>query len=302
LSPSINYDSARDLKVFLEEQGLGMRKKYGQNFLINREARDRILDALELREGDGVWEIGPGLGAMTGGLLDRGGRVKAFEIDPGFIRILRELWGNEGNFTLVEGDVLKTWRRKDEGEPYLLGNLPYTIGAALLGDLIENKRLFKRMVITIQKEVARRITAGPGSGDYSSFSVLCASAYTIRPVQALSPSSFYPAPHVDSMALRFDLRTDVDPLAYPVLFYSLVRSLFSSRRKTVKNNLAGFAASIGKGRGQNSPGGAGEGPFREIAGEVLKASGIPPERRAETLGLEDFLNLAKVLEGYDGYF
>jgi 16S rRNA (adenine1518-N6/adenine1519-N6)-dimethyltransferase len=277
-----------------------MRKKYGQNFLINREARRRILDALEIREGDRVWEIGPGLGAMTRDLLDRGALVRAFEIDPGFIRILKELWGENRNFTLIEGDVLKTWRSEDPEGDYLLGNLPYTIGAVLLGDFIENRRFFKRMVITIQKEVARRMTSGPGKGDYTSLSVLCASAYTIRPVQVLYPSFFYPVPHVDSQALRFDLRTDMDPSGYPPFFYSLVRSLFSSRRKTVKNNLSVFVASLGKGGVRNPLSKGGGGQVREIAEEVLKASGISPERRAETLSLEDFLGLARALEEYYG--
>ncbi|MDR2103055.1 MAG: 16S rRNA (adenine(1518)-N(6)/adenine(1519)-N(6))-dimethyltransferase RsmA [Treponema sp.] len=299
---SINYDSSRELRIFLEEQGLGMRKKYGQNFLIDREARGRILDALEFQKGDRLWEIGPGLGAMTRGLLDQGARVRAFEIDPGFIRILKELWGERENFILIEGDVLKTWPSGDGGEAYLLGNLPYTIGAALLGDLIEKKRFFKRMVITIQKEVARRMTAGPGNGDYTSLSVLCASAYTIRPVQVLHPSSFYPAPHVNSQALRFDLRTDTDPSAYPVFFYSLVRSLFSSRRKTVKNNLSGFAASLTEGGSRDAAGGSGKKQIREITGEVLTASRISPERRAETLSLEDFLTLARTLEEYYGHY
>jgi 16S rRNA (adenine1518-N6/adenine1519-N6)-dimethyltransferase len=276
-----------------------MRKKYGQNFLIDREARDRILDALEIRTGDLVWEIGPGLGAMTRGLLDRGGRVMAFEIDPGFIRVLRELWGENGNFTLIEGDVLKTWPSMGGGD-YLLGNLPYTIGAVLLGDFIEKKRFFKRMAITIQKEVARRMSSGPGTEDYSSLSVLCASAYTIRPIRVLRPSSFYPPPHVDSQALRFDLRTDVDPASYPALFYPLVRSLFSFRRKTVKNNLSGFVASLKKGGSRPPPGGAGEGQIREITGEALRASGISPQRRAETLSQEDFLRLAGILEDYYG--
>lgn len=298
---SINYDSARDLGAFLKEQGLGMRKKYGQNFLIDRDARERILDALEIQEGDKVWEIGPGLGAMTRGLLNRGALVRAFEIDPGFIKVLRELWGENRNFTLVEGDVIKTWGQEDEGGEYLLGNLPYTIGAALLGDFIEKKRFFKRMVVTIQKEVARRMISGPGKGDYSSFSVLCGSVYTIRAIRILRPSSFYPPPHVDSQALRFDLRTDVDPSSYPALLYPLVRSLFSSRRKNVKNNLSLFAASLGRGGFRPPAGKDGEGRGREIAGNILEAAGISPDRRAETLSLEDFLSLARLLEEYHGY-
>ena len=109
MPPLVNYDSPRELRAFLEGRGLGMRKKFGQNFLINPVARSRLLDALELSPGDAVWEIGPGLGAMTAGLLERGGRVTAFEIDPAFARILREFFAANTAFRLVEGDVLKTW-------------------------------------------------------------------------------------------------------------------------------------------------------------------------------------------------
>ncbi|MDR0624534.1 MAG: 16S rRNA (adenine(1518)-N(6)/adenine(1519)-N(6))-dimethyltransferase RsmA, partial [Treponema sp.] len=224
----INYDSGRELKVFLDEHQLGMRKKFGQNFLINREIRNKLVDALDIGKGEAVWEIGPGLGAMTRELLDRGGRVRAFEIDPGFIRILKELFGGEKNFTLVEGDVIKTWPR-EERAGYLLGNLPYNIGAALLADFIEQGRYFKRIVITVQKEVARRAAALPGSPDYSSFSVLCASAYTVTPLMIIRGSSFYPAPHVDSQGLRLDRKTGPESPACPALFYPLVRGLFSSR-------------------------------------------------------------------------
>jgi 16S rRNA (adenine1518-N6/adenine1519-N6)-dimethyltransferase len=171
----INYDSAAALKALLEERGLGMRKKFGQNFLINPLVRRKLADALEVGEGDAVWEIGPGLGAMTRELLERKARVRAFEIDPGFSALLEDFFKDELNFTLVQGDVLKTWRRAEKAG-YLLGNLPYNIGAVFLADLIEGRRFFKRMVVTVQREVARRMAAKPGSADYSSFSVLIGSA------------------------------------------------------------------------------------------------------------------------------
>ncbi|MDR3334531.1 MAG: 16S rRNA (adenine(1518)-N(6)/adenine(1519)-N(6))-dimethyltransferase RsmA [Treponema sp.] len=285
----LNYDAPAALKRFLDARGLGMRKKFGQNFLINPYAREKLLDALELDPGAAVWEVGPGLGAMTSGLLERGGAVYAFELDPGFSQVLQELFGNRPAFTLIEGDVLKTWRKTDPPARYLLGNLPYTIGAVLLADLIEHHRFFTRMVVTVQREVALRMSARPGSKDYSSFSILCASAYTIRPLMVLKGASFYPVPHVDSQAVRLDLRTDVDPASYPVCLRPLVRHLFSSRRKTIKNNLHRFIASRithGDSRGCG-----------EITMEVLERCGIPEHTRAETLGLEDFLALAQVLEG-----
>ncbi|MDR0525929.1 MAG: 16S rRNA (adenine(1518)-N(6)/adenine(1519)-N(6))-dimethyltransferase RsmA [Spirochaetaceae bacterium] len=265
------YNAPSDLRAFLEEQGLGLRKRFGQNFLINPEARTRLIDALGAGPGDEVWEIGPGLGAMTGELLDRGVSVQAFEIDPGFIRILKTFFGGNSRFSLIEGDVLKTWRTaKPAG--YLLGNLPYRIGARLLGDLIEGGRNFTRLVVMVQREVGQRIIARPGSPEYSSFSVMCASAYRVRPLMVLKGGAFYPVPHVDSQGLQFDFYAN--PREYPPGFYELVRRSFGSRRKTLKNNLRGW----------------------DYAEAGMRLCGIAPDRRAETLELSDFIALASALE------
>jgi len=288
-----------------------MRKKFGQNFLINPVARSRLLDALELSPGDAVWEIGPGLGAMTAGLLERGGQVTAFEIDPAFARILTEFFAANNAFTLIEGDVLKTWPAAssaraaaiteaagsaasancpETGEKLLLfGNLPYNIAAALMGDFIEKGRYFRRMVVTVQQEVALRMCAGPLSPDYSSFSVLCSSVYKITPLLTIRGQSFYPAPRVDSRGVRLDLLPMREKL--PELFYSLVRSLFSERRKTIRNTLSKFVSSVIIKRGCSPE-------FRpaEIAADVLSRSGIAGERRPETLSIDEFAALAAFLE------
>jgi 16S rRNA (adenine1518-N6/adenine1519-N6)-dimethyltransferase len=274
----INYNSSSALQTFLAENGLGMRKKFGQNFLINPGIRDALIRALNAEKGEGVWEIGPGLGAMTRLLLEQGLCVRAFEIDPGFTRILRELFSANANFTLVEGDVLKTWSAEPES-PYLLGNLPYNIAATTLADFIEQGRLFKRMVVTVQREVARRMTAVPDSADYSSFSVLCASVYRVKPLMVIKSASFYPRPHVDSQAVLLELREDSG--AYrPACLYPLVRRLFTSRRKTIKNNLAAFCTARGK--------------PAAMAAEALEH--FNGGKRAENLTLEDFLALAKTVE------
>jgi 16S rRNA (adenine1518-N6/adenine1519-N6)-dimethyltransferase len=278
----INYDSPQALRAFLAERGLGIRKKFGQNFLINPGLRKALADALAPEGGEEVWEVGPGLGAMTCLLLERGLRVKAFEIDPGFCGILREIFREERNFCLIEGDVLKTWTGQDEA-PCLLGNLPYNIGAVLLADFIEKGRFFKRMVVTVQKEVARRMAAPPGSADYSSFSVLCASAYRVRPLMTIRGASFYPAPRVDSQGLCLSLKEPAR--VYPKNFYPLVRHLFSSRRKTVKNNLRRFL-----------------GGNEELARSLLDESGISGEERAENLDIEVFAALAERLETAGGVY
>ena len=285
-----DYNSAAELRSFLERTGLGMRKRYGQNFLINPAVRQRLAGALEAEAGEVVWEIGPGLGAMTALLLEQGLKVRAFEIDPGFVNVLRELFNARQGFTLVEGDVMKTWPAEPPA-PYLLGNLPYNIAAALMADLIERKRLFRRMVVTVQREVALRMTARPGSTDYSSFSVLCASVYTVKPLMVIRGASFYPRPKVDSAGVLLELRPDIAPEAVPVLLYPLVRRLFASRRKKIKNKLRDFIHSgILKGGGAALA-------AEDLTGEALARSGLTGDERAEDMGLEVFTALARTVEG-----
>jgi 16S rRNA (adenine1518-N6/adenine1519-N6)-dimethyltransferase len=274
----INYNSASALRSFLQQEGLGMRKKFGQNFLINPAVRQTLADALDAQSGDEVWEIGPGLGAMTTLLLEKGLKVKAFEIDSGFVRILKREFAEKKNFCLVEGDVLKTWK-DHEAVSFLFGNLPYNIAAAFIADLIEDGRLFKRMVVTVQKEVALRMTASAGSPDYSSFSVLCASAYNVKPLTVIRPSSFFPQPNVDSMAVLLENRNA--PAVVPV-FFPLVRALFSSRRKTIKNNLSVFCAS----HFGNSA----------LSARFLQENALNGMERAEELTMDVFLSLAKSIE------
>jgi 16S rRNA (adenine1518-N6/adenine1519-N6)-dimethyltransferase len=273
-----------------------MRKKFGQNFLINPAVRSRLLDALELESDDEVWEIGPGLGAMTAGLLERGARVTAFEIDPAFARILREFFASESQaFHLIEGDVMKTWRtlgtQTPPAELFLLGNLPYNVAAALLADFIESGRFFKRLVVTVQREVAARMAAAPGCADYSSFSVLCSSVYKVTPLSVIKGSSFYPAPRVDSQGIRLDLITERKEKNK--FFHPLVRALFSSRRKTIRNTLSSFAASVIIKQNNQS---GNKTCSMELAAAVLNLAGISGERRPETLGVHEFAALASFLE------
>jgi len=279
---TINYNSAVALRAFLDQEKLGMQKKFGQNFLINPETRKALVQALNTQNGDEVWEIGPGLGAMTALLLETGLKVKAFEIDLGFIRILKNIFSGNKNFTLVEGDVMKTWHEQ-QAAPFLFGNLPYNVAAALLADFIENDRIFSRMVVTVQKEVALRMTATAGKPDYSSFSVLCASAYKVKPLMTIRPSSFYPQPNVDSMAVLLEKKA---AQKYPAVFYPLVRALFASRRKTIKNNLLTFLSSRFGDTLQNKS------AVQKLVASVLQNNSLNGTERAESLGLETFLSLA----------
>jgi 16S rRNA (adenine1518-N6/adenine1519-N6)-dimethyltransferase len=217
-------------------------------------------------------------------MLDGGARVKAFEIDRGFCGVLKELFSGSENFSLVEGDVLETWRGEGSAE-FLAGNLPYNIAARLIGVFIENGIYFKRMAVTVQREVARRMAAKPGSPDYSSFSVLCSSVYTVKSVVALKSDCFYPAPNVDSMGLCLELKEAARREEYTPLFYRIVRALFASRRKTLKNNLLPFIKPQAVKNGVEAA---------ALCAELLHEAGINPKERAENLACEDFLRLSTV--------
>jgi len=280
----INYNSPAELKNFLDHEGLAMRKKFGQNFLINPQIRNSLVKALDAHNEDDVWEIGSGIGAMTSILLEKGMIVKAFEIDIGFIRILKQFFSHDKNFCLIEGDVMETWPLH-AAAPFLIGNLPYNAAAALLADLIERGRVFSRMVVTVQKETALRMAASAGSKDYSSFSVLCASVYNVKPIMLIKRESFYPQPNVDSMGVLLESKRAGSEAKYPAVFYPLVRSLFASRRKTVKNNLFAFLSARADSYFKNKT-------ALELCFAVLRENNINENERAENLDINAFLSLA----------
>ena len=282
-----DYNSPSEIKNFLESNGLAMQKKFGQNFLINENARKRIIDALDITENSSVWEVGPGLGCMTEEILLRGASLTAFEIDRGFAECLKNFFDSYAEkFSLVEGDVLKTWKKEraafsektgKENPDRFFGHLPYNIAATLIADTIENQVRFDKCVFTVQKEVAKRMTAKPGTEDYSSFSVLCSWAYDINNVIDLAGTNFWPKPNVDSRAVLFTKKEGFPDCENPKLFCKMQRSLFSSRRKNVKNNLGIFLSSA------------------EKAEYALDKAKIMPSLRAEVLTLEQMLVLSDVL-------
>jgi 16S rRNA (adenine1518-N6/adenine1519-N6)-dimethyltransferase len=279
----LDYDSPSALKAFLDSKGMSMQKKFGQNFLINANARKKLADALNITKGSTVWEIGPGLGAETCLLLDKGANVTAFEIDKGFVSALRELFNNYDNFSIVEGDVLKTWKKQLEttGIPdRLFGNLPYNIAATILADFITEGVRFDSVVITVQKEVAMRICAKPGTEDYSSFSVLCQWAYDTEPLMDLAGGCFWPRPNVDSRAVKLTKKQDWPRCKDPGCFMKMLRGLYVSRRKTIKNNLTQFLS---------------DGTAADV---ILQKAGINPMTRAETLPLEELLHLSDIVLEY----
>lgn len=238
--PTLNYDSPTSIKEFLEREGLWVSKRFGQNFLIDRSTRERIVGALSVEPGMRVWEIGPGIGAMTALILARNARLTAFEIDYGFVRALESLYGTGGDFAIVSGDMLKTWRSQTEQPDRIFGNLPYNAAFAIIADLLEQNCVPDRMVFTLQREAARRMAARPGTKDYSSFSVLCASVCEVRVLFDIGASSFWPQPRVTSSVVQLVPSSAPVPAELRKGFSDFVRAAFALRRKTIRNSLRGW--------------------------------------------------------------
>ena len=283
------YDSPKAIKGLLDKEGLALSKKFGQNFLLSRHIRENIVTSLDLDPTMRVWEVGPGIGSLTAHILEVGCLVTAFEIDHGFCRILTEqAFGDDENFRLIEGDVLKTWEGiwESEGTPdRICGNLPYNVGSVVIARLLEAGCLPPRMVYTLQTEVALRLSAKPGEKTWSSFSLLAQMDYEVKSIFAISGSSFYPEPNVGSTVITMQKRDT--PLVEPALrsvFLQVVRDLFAQKRKTIKNNLLSgkTGASIGK----------------DGVGLILKESGVDAGLRAEQLDWAQFIAISEAVSNY----
>ena len=281
-----DYSSVSSIAKLLEENGLSMTKKFGQNFLISLPVLDKIVGLGELQEGSKVWEVGPGIGALTTKLLQKGAKVTAFEIDHGFCRILREqAYPDNENFRLIEGDALKNWKTifDQEGVPDVIcANLPYNVGSIFIASLIEQRCIPKRMVYTLQSEVVQRMCANKGNSEYSGFSILTNIDYLNKEAFKIKAGCFFPPPKVDSSVVLMNKRqAPMVPEEDVKALIVLVRTIFSQRRKTVKNNL--------KSLGWSS----------EVLDEVLAKAQIPLTERAEKLETSQLISLLDVLKSYN---
>ncbi len=283
-----DYNSPQALKLFLEEHGMAMQKKFGQNFMVSPSARKRIISLLSINHNDEIWEIGSGLGCMTQELLKNNAIVRAFEIDKGFISILTEIFAQyikDNQFFVIQGDVLKNWKKETlkkgsdfRGEEIkLFGNLPYNIAASFIAQTISDNFMFDKCVFTVQKEVAHRMVAKPNSKDYSVFSVLCQKNYNVKLGFELAAGNFWPRPNVASQVVILDAlaKDKILDCGDTATFVKVVHTLFSQRRKTIYNNLKSLM------------------PENYDAEDFLKSLGISPLLRAENLSVEQFCALSQ---------
>ncbi len=260
------------------------QKKFGQNFLIDPHVLDKIIRAAQIEKEDVVLEIGPGIGTMTQCLAESARQVIAVEIDDHLIPILQETLKDYDNVKVIHGDILKVdihalAREYHQGKPLkVVANLPYYITTPIIMGLFEEHVPVDSITVMVQKEVAQRMEAGPGTKDYGALSL--AVQYYAKPylVANVPPNCFIPRPNVGSAVIRLTCHTK-PPIEVEdeKLMFNLIRASFNQRRKTLQNGLNN-AAEISYSK-------------EEIA-QVIESLGLPPTVRGEALTLEQFGALA----------
>ena len=275
-----DYNTIRDL---LARHGFHFSKSMGQNFLIDPEVPRRIAEASGADSGCGVLEIGPGIGPLTVQLARRAGQVAAVELDRALLPILSETLAPCRNVTVIPGDIMKldlaalVNERLSGLTPIACANLPYNITTPVLTRLIESG-LFASITVMIQREVALRICAAPGTAAYGAFSVYMQYHTAPRLLFEVGRECFQPQPKVTSAVLRAEVRK-TPPVAVEdeKFFFRVVYAAFALRRKTIVNSLmTGFGSQLTK----------------EQVTEAVVSAGLAPTVRGEKLGLEEFARLA----------
>jgi len=269
--------SFENIPQILQRYGLRPSKGLGQNFIVDRAALEQVVSAAEINAGDEVLEVGAGLGNLTRLLAQTAKRVVAVELDEKLLKVLGDLLGSYQNVDIIHADILEV----DLGELFnkpgylVVANIPYYITSALLRHLLEARQKPSRLVLTVQKEVAERICAKPGKYSLLALSV---QVYGEPRVAARIPAeAFYPVPKVDSAVVRVDIYAQpLIPTEKIDAFFRLAKAGFSQKRKTLRNALAG-----------------GMGWGKEKAGEILQAAEIDPQRRAQTLSIEEWGRLVE---------
>ncbi len=281
----MNLCSLRELRALLERHGFHFSKSMGQNFLIAPWVPERIASASGAGPGRGVLEVGPGVGCLTVELADRADKVVCVELDRSLEPVLAETLSGFSNVELLFGDILKqslpalAAQHFPGLEPMVCANLPYNITTPALTAFLE-AGVFTSITVMIQKEVARRLCARPGTGDYGAFSVFTQWHAAVEILFDVPPDCFCPRPKVTSAVVQLRPRPAPPvPVRDEVLFFRVVRAAFNQRRKTLLNALSNGLGSFDK---------------AAIAAAIERA-GLPPQIRGEALDIPAFAALADAL-------
>lgn len=274
------------MRSLLRTHGVRPRKRWGQHFLCDRNALDKIVEAAALGSEDRVFEVGAGLGALTQRIAPRVREVIAVEIDPRLAPILREVLRGWTGVNIIRGDVLELdWASiLPDSKVKTMGNLPYAITSPLLERLTRHRDRFAEAIWMVQREVAEKLLAQPGTRAASSLGTHVRAHFDVEKVAQVPKNAFFPRPEVDAVVLR------LAPLARPRYqasskqFKRAVRAAFGTRRKSLRRALT-LAPDL---------------PLTQAeADAVLERAGIDGARRGETLSIEELDRLARALEGID---
>ena len=273
-----------------KKYGFRLSKSLGQNFITDKNIIDKIIEKSMIGKEDLVIEIGPGIGVLTAAAAEAAGKVIAVEIDRNLIPILKETLSEYDNIEIINSDVLKTdfreileQNREIDGQKIggikILGNLPYYITTPIIMKILEDRVPADSITIMLQKEVADRIKAGPGTKAYGALSVAVQYYCTVAHVVNAPKEIFVPQPKVDSTVIRLDIRKEkAVRLNDEAVFFAVVKAGFGQRRKTLLNSLTGVL-----------------GLSKEEIASILEAASIDPVRRAETLSLDEFAALSNAI-------
>lgn len=275
----------------LQKYDFHFQKKYGQNFLIDPHVLEKIVAAAEITKEDFVLEIGPGIGTMTQYLCENAGEVMAVEIDKNLIPILEETLAGYDNVTVVNEDILKmditaVAQEKNAGKPIkVVANLPYYITTPIIMELFESHVPLESVTVMVQKEVAERMQALPGTKDYGALSLAVQYYSEAEIVANVPPNCFMPRPKVGSAVIRLRCYEESPVLVQDEkIFFRIIRASFNQRRKTLQNGLA---------NDPNLP------ISKKDAAEAIGDLGWPLTVRGETLSLQQFADLANYLWVWD---
>ena len=282
----MNLTDIRDIRALLARHGFHFSKSMGQNFLIEDWVPRRIADAAGLDKHCAVLEIGPGIGPLTRQLARRAGKVAAVELDKALLPILEETLTDCDNVEIIPGDVMKLDLPTLLADkfinltPHVCANLPYNITTPVITRLLEAD-CFRSITLMIQREVARRVCAAPGTSDCGAFSLFCQYHAQCELLFEVPPDCFFPAPKVTSAVVRLTPRAVPPVEGSPDAIFAVVRAAFAQRRKTLLNGLsAAYGSRFSK----------------DALRQVIADCGLPENVRGEQLGLEQFSALAKALQ------
>ena len=278
-----------ETRIIMKKYGIRANKSLGQNFLINSEVVESIVNSSEINENDMIIEIGPGLGTLTKYLLEKAGEVLCIELDTRMIKILEDRFATYENFEVINEDVLKVnlndiiKENKKDGKiknVKVVANLPYYITTPIIMKLLEDKLDIKSITVMIQKEVADRLIETPGRKDTGAITYSVYYYCESEKIMEVPNSSFIPEPEVTSEVIKMTLRDEpAVKLENPKVMFMIIKSAFMQRRKTLLNALTNTKVFLSKEEGL----------------QILKKLNLDENVRAENLSIQDFANIAKLI-------